>query len=35
VAVYPSFEEEQALVRQIFGGENSGYFVKVGAKAGH
>jgi FkbM family methyltransferase len=31
VAVHPSHEEEQALVREFFGGDNSGYFVEVGA----
>jgi len=31
VAVHPSHQEEQALVREFFGGDNSGYFVEVGA----
>ena len=31
MAVHPSHEEEQALVRKFFGGDNSGYFVEVGA----
>jgi len=31
VAVHPSHEEEQARVREFFGGDNSGYFVEVGA----
>jgi FkbM family methyltransferase len=31
VAVHPSHEEEQALVREFFGGETSGYFVEDGA----
>jgi len=31
VAVHPSHEEEQALVREFFGGDDSGYFVEVGA----
>ena len=31
MAVHPSHEEEHALVREFFGGDNSGYFVEVGA----
>ncbi len=31
MAVHPTHEEEQALVREFFGGETSGYFVEVGA----
>jgi FkbM family methyltransferase len=31
VAVHPTYEQEQALVREFFGGETSGYFVEVGA----
>ena len=31
MAVHPSHDEEQALVREFFGGDNSGYFVEVGA----
>src|SRR5260370_37406193 len=31
MAVHPSHEEEQARVREFFGGDNSGYFVEVGA----
>jgi FkbM family methyltransferase len=31
VAIHPSHEQEQALVREFFGGDNSGYFVEVGA----
>jgi len=29
--VHPTHEQEQALVREFFGGEASGYFVEVGA----
>ena len=31
MAVHPSHEEEQARVREFFGGDSSGYFVEVGA----
>jgi FkbM family methyltransferase len=31
MAVHPTYEQEQALVREFFGGETSGYFVEVGA----
>ena len=31
MAVHPTHEEEQALVREFFGGETSGYFVEIGA----
>jgi FkbM family methyltransferase len=31
VAIHPSHEQEQALVREFFGGETSGYFAEVGA----
>ena len=31
MAVHPTHEEEQARVREFFGGETSGYFVEVGA----
>ena len=31
MAVHPTHEQEQALVREFFGGEASGYFVEVGA----
>jgi FkbM family methyltransferase len=31
VAVHPTHEQEQALVREFFGGDASGYFVEVGA----
>ena len=31
MAVHPSHEEEQTRVREFFGGDNSGYFVEVGA----
>jgi FkbM family methyltransferase len=31
VAIHPTHDEEQALVRDFFGGDNAGYFVEVGA----
>jgi len=31
VAIHPTHDEEQALVRAFFGGDNAGYFVEVGA----
>jgi FkbM family methyltransferase len=31
VAIHPTHEQEQALVRAFFGGEAAGYFVEVGA----
>ena len=31
MAIHPTHDEEQALVRAFFGGDNAGYFVEVGA----
>ncbi len=31
MAIHPTHDEEQALVRDFFGGDNAGYFVEVGA----
>jgi hypothetical protein len=31
MAVHPTPDEEHAQVRAFFGGDNSGYFVEVGA----